>query len=197
MRAYVLSALLAGLFAFSSAALALESNPRMTKNEWRLLPSFCMYTQGAPGWGTDAQRRLHATNSDWNHMHHYCWAIIQTMRSYQPGMDRGTSNEYLKVAIGNLNYTINNTRPGFLMRPDMFVRKAALHARLGNYHAASTAAHELITERPDLPEGYIALADIQIKSGQPDLARETLARAEKRVDDKARLEAMKKLLQPH
>lgn len=196
MRAFLVWILFAALLVTLPAEQA-EARAKITKNEWRLLPSFCMYTQTAPGWGTETQRRLHATNNDWIHVHHYCWAIVWTMRSYQPGMSQREARHYLWTAIDDLSYTINNTTPGFLLRPDMFVRKATLHARLGNYTPAAAAARDLIAERPELPEGYIALADVQIKAGHPEQARKTLVLAKEKVQDQARLEAMKNLLPPH
>lgn len=168
-----------------------SSNPGVKPNEWRLLPQPCLYVEGAPGRGSEVGRKLHASDPTWTHMHHYCWAIVQTFRTYRHTMTRKMANEYMDAAIANLDYTIARSQPGFALRPDMFVRKANLLARMGNFIVAADTARALIAESPELPEGYIALADVQLKAGRPDLANETLARGEAAVKDKERFTLLK------
>jgi len=76
----------------------------------------------------------------------------------------------------------------------MFVRKATLQARLGNLVAAAETARQLIAENPEIPEGYIILAEMQFKAGKSDQARETLRLGDEKVTDKARFEALKQTL---
>lgn len=179
---------------FSATALGMASDPKMTRNEWQLLPGFCMYVHGSPGHGSETQKRLFASDRSWIHMHHYCWAVVQTIRSYRHSIPRSLSNEYIRTAIGNLNYTIARSHPGFPPRRDMFVRKATLQARLGNLVAAAETARQLIAENPEIPEGYIILAEMQFKAGKSDQARETLRLGDEKVTDKARFEALKQTL---
>ncbi len=197
MRTFVLPMLLLATLAFSQHAHAFESDPRVTKNEWLLLPPACMYVEGAPAHGSDMARRLRAHDQTWVHMHHYCWAIVQTFRTYRHRVDRELAREYVKAAIANLDYVIDRSQPGFGLRADMFVRKAALLARLGRHIEAADTARQLIAEAPELPEGYVALADAQLKAGRPEQARDTLAHGDETVKDKGRFEAMKKKLPPH
>lgn len=194
MRRCISTILLAWLISLATFAHGMSSNPNVTKNEWRLLPPACMYVEFAPEFRSETAQRLRAADRTWIHMHHYCWAIVQTMRTYHYKVDRQLARAYMRSAIQNLDYTIRLSKPGFALRPDMFVRKAALQARLGSFTAAADTAQELIAESPELPEGYVALADAQLKAGRSQEARETLRRANEQVEDKARFETMKKQL---
>lgn len=194
MRSRTFAMLFAWFMAFATVAHGMSSNPNVTKNEWRLLPPGCMYVEFAPEFQSETARRLRAADSTWRSMHHYCWAIVQTMRTYHYTVDQQLARAYMRSAISNLDYSIHASKPGFVLRPDMFVRKAALQARLGRFFQAAETAQQLIAESPELPEGYIALADVQLKAGRPDQARETLERASEKVGDKTRFETMKKQL---
>lgn len=192
MRSFLFTTLFTCFLSSATSAHAMSSNPDVTKNEWRLLPPACMYVEFAPEFGSETARRLRAADGTWRHMHHYCWAIVQTMRTYRPNVRREHARAYIRAAIENLDYTIERSRRGFALRPDMFVRKAALLSRLGNFREAADTAQQLIAESPELPEGYIALADVLVKAGRPEEARETLERGNRNVEDKARFETMKK-----
>lgn len=194
MRKLIPSLLGAWCICAASQAWAVASNPRVTPNEWRLLPPVCQYVEGGPAHQSETARRMRSADITWVHMHHYCWAIVQTMRTYQHTVDRRLAREYIRAAIGNLNYTIQRSRPGFILRPDMLVRKSALQIRLDNLVAAAETAAQLIAESPELPDGYIALANVQLKAGQRAQARETIERGEGKVTDKARFEALKQTL---
>ena len=174
-------------------ANAVATNPGVRPNEWRLLPRHCMYVEGAPGRTSDpaTTRRMLDSDPTWVHMHHYCWAIVQEFRTFRSNMPRREAELTLDAAVMSLDYVIERSRPGFQFRPDMFVRKARLLARRGKFIEAADAARQLIAESPALPEGYIALADVQIKAGRPDQARETLERGEAAVKDKERFGVLK------
>lgn len=191
MKKTILIAMLAAIAWGPVSVQAFSSNPGVTKQEWNLLPPHCLYVEGAPDWSSAQATRLRAADGTWVHMHHYCWAIVQTFRTYRNTMTPKLRTDYMNAALANLDYVIDRSRPGFVLRPDMFVRKAGLLARLGNFVEAADAARQLISESPELPEGYIALADVQIRAGQPARARETLAQGEQAVADKARFEALK------
>lgn len=195
MKSFIVSTVcLLWLTSMASTALAAASNPGVTSNEWRLLPPVCLYVEGGPEHQSETARRMRAADITWVHMHHYCRAIVQTMRTYQHTIDRSVARQYIRAAIGNLNYTIQRSRPGFLLRPDMFVRKAALQIRLDNLVGAADTARQLITESPELPDGYIALANVQLKAGQRAQARKTLELGDEKVTDRARFDALKQTL---
>lgn len=185
---------LAATLALCGTASAVPSNPDVKPYEWRLLPPACLYVEGAPRRRSPEARQLYANDPSWVYMHHYCWAIVQTFRTYKNTVPPQLTQQYLNAAVTNLNFTIARTAPGFPFRPDMFVRKANLLARLGNFIEAGDAARQLIAESPTLAEGYFALADVQARAGRRDLARQTLAKGDEVVEDKARFELLKKQL---
>lgn len=192
-RTFGLVGILIALIA-PDGAHAVASNPGVRPHEWKLLPTACLYVEGAPRRLSEEARRLYAADDTWVHMHHYCWAIVQTFRTYNHKVSGQEARLYFIAAIENLNYVIERSRPGFPFRPDMFVRKANLLARQGSFIEAADAARQLIAEQPKLPEGYFALADVQIRAGRKDQARQTLAKGDEVVEDKARFEILKKQL---
>ena len=184
------------VLAVPATAAAQASNPQVKPNEWRLLPPHCMYVEGGPLRFKDPEttRRLWASDPAWTGMHHYCWAIVQEFRTFRSSVSPRQAEFILRAAITNLDYVIERSSPGFLYRADMFVRKARIQARLGRFIEATNTARQLIAESPELPEGYAALADVQIKAGRPDQARETLAKGDGIVKDRERFTVLKKQL---
>ncbi|MBB5270039.1 tetratricopeptide repeat protein [Quisquiliibacterium transsilvanicum] len=187
---------MATMLGLPSMVSAVATNPNVKPNEWRLLPPHCMYVEGGPLRFKDPEttRRLWASDPAWTGMHHYCWAIVQEFRTFSAQVSRSHAEAVLRAAIQNLDYVIERSRPGFIYRADMFVRKARIQARLGQYLQAATTARQLIAESPELAEGYFALADVQIKAGRPDQARETLAKGDEAVKDAERFGTLKKQL---
>lgn len=179
-----------------SMVSAVATNPNVKPNEWRLLPQHCMYVEGGPLRFKDREttRRLWASDPAWSGMHHYCWAIVQEFRTFNAQVSRSHSQSVLRAAIMNLDYVIARSKPGFIYRADMFVRKARIQARLGSFVEAANTARQLIAESPELPEGYFALADVQIKAGRKDQARETLAKGDEVIKDVERFAVLKKQL---
>lgn len=192
-RILPLLALVAAL-AVPATAAAQASNPGVRPHEWRLLPPVCLYVEGAPRRLSPEAMQLHAGDSRWGHMHHYCWAIVQTFRTYSHKVSPSETRLNFAAAVHNLDYVIERSSPGFPFRPDMFVRKANLLARLGKFIEAADTARQLIAESPELPEGYFALADVQARAGRKDQARQTLARGDEMVEDKVRFALLKKQL---
>ena len=187
---------MAVMLGLPSMASAVATNPNVKPNEWRLLPQHCMYVEGGPLRFKDREttRRLWASDPAWAGMHHYCWAIVQEFRTFSAQVPRKHAEGVLRAAIMNLDYVIARSTPGFIYRADMFVRKARIQARLGGFIEAANTARQLIAESPELPEGYFALADVQIKAGHPDQARETLAKGDEVVKDTERFGTLKKQL---
>jgi len=197
MMKFAYSASFSALLLWSSVVAAQSSNPGVTPNEWRLLPEGCLYAEFGPEFRSPTARRLREADKTWVAMHHYCWAIVQEFRTFRSSMPPSDARLILAAAIHNLDYVIVRSKPGFIYRADMFVRKARMQARRGELIQAADTARLLIAESPTLPEGYIALADVQIRAGQLKQARETLARGDAEVDDKERFGALKSSLPPH
>ncbi len=193
MRRLVHHLLLCGALALPGWAFATASNPGVTQNEWRLLPRACWYVEGAPGLAADpvTVQRLRANDITWIHMHHYCWAIVQTHRTYQTGTTPREGAALLDAAIQNLDYAIERSRPGFELRPDMLLRKSRLLMRRGRLLQAADTAALLIAENPGFADGYIVLAEIQLKAGRKADARATLEKGDQMVEDQERYRAMK------
>jgi tetratricopeptide (TPR) repeat protein len=187
---------MAAMLGLPSMVSAVATNPNVKPNEWRLLPQHCMYVEGGPLRFQDREttRRLWASDPAWASMHHYCWAIVQEFRTFRSSVSPRQAEGVLRAAIMNLDYVIARSSPGFMYRADMFVRKARLQARLGNFIEAANTARQLIGESPELPEGYFALADVQVKAGRRDQARQTLSKGDDVVEDKTRFDLLKKQL---
>jgi len=191
MRILTQLLVLVAAFSFSGAANAQASNPGVTPNEWRLLPRGCLFVEGGPEWLSETGRKMRETDNTWGYMHHYCWAIVQEFRTYRSAFPRNEARLSYAAAIHNLDFVIERSKPGFVYRADMLYRKSRLLVKVGQLQQAADTARLLIAESPTLPEGYIALADVQNRAGQRDDARETLRKGEALADDKARFDSMR------
>lgn len=189
-------ALAVALVCAHPASFAVRSNPGVTDAEWKLLPRACMYVEGAPGKTQDpvTTRRLYASDPTWVHMHHYCWAIVQEIRMHRVATSKKIRGELADAAIQNLDYAIDRSKPGFELRPDMLYRKTKLLLKRGKIVFAADTAKRLISESPDRPEGYVALAEVQTRAGDAAAARETLRKGRAQVEDKARFDAMQSVV---
>ncbi len=182
---FALAVALALLLGPAPAVLASEPE-NVTAEERALWPPYCNHTNGKPGY--DAMFARYGTG--WAHMHHYCWAFIDSLR-----LNRSPSlKSHVKGhgrALGNLDYVLTRTTPQFVFRKDVLMLKIRLVERYESRADAIKLAAQLVAESPDFADGYAALAALLIRSGRRDEARRVLASGAEMVSDKERFERLK------
>lgn len=174
------------------------AQPRNVQPEERaLLPNWCNAVQGwldRPGAHEEYRRLVAGYGRGWTHMHHYCWALVDLARLDRQAGRRSGPRGSLSAAIGNIDYVLRNTEPGFPPRADILTRKARALARHGNAQSAAETANQLIAEWPEHADGYVILAGLLVKSGQREQAMQVLAKGSETVTDKERFERLKATL---
>lgn len=203
-RALTIDLLLAAVLAVVTTP-AKADWPNPTQQEWALLPQWCAWTQGAPRFGAYSLTRtapVGGTNmyeeyvrrygDGWTAMHHYCWALVDILRMGKlAGRNRAGHDHSAGRALGNIDYVLQNSAPGFAFRPEIFGSRTRLLIRMNDYGQAAQTAQILISEAPTLPDGYVLLADILAKAGRANDARSVLARGDEAVTDKERYAKMR------
>lgn len=176
-------------------SVASAAPPKNVQPEERaLLPNWCNAVQGwldRPGAQEEYKRLVAGYGKGWTHMHHYCWALVDLARLDRQAVRGSGQRGNLSAAIGNIDYVLRNTDAGFPPRVDILTRKARALARYGSAQRAADTANQLIAEWPQHADGYVILADLQLKSGQRDQAKQTLAKGSETVTDKERFERLK------
>jgi len=184
--------------ALATLSVAFAAPPGGIRPEERaLLPNWCNAVQGwleKPGAQEEYRRLVASYGKGWTHMHHYCWALVDLGRlDRQAGRRSGTRGNF-SAAIGNIDYVLRNTEPGFPPRVEILTRKARALARHGTAQAAADTASQLVAEWPQHADGYVILADLLLKAGRRDQATRVLAQGSEKVTDKERFEKLKATL---
>jgi tetratricopeptide (TPR) repeat protein len=85
----------------------------MTDEEWKILPEWCRQKE----WTASNHRvvpggewRASAWGPDYIHIHHYCWAMIQSVRSYKFGLPKQQRLALLGSCDDNMDYVFRNSR---------------------------------------------------------------------------------------
>ena len=170
------------------AGLATAQSPDRAE-EMAFLPPYCNYTQGYPGTSRPGayQAYMNRYGDAWSHMHHYCWALGEIGRADRMNLQPHIRRGLISSAVGNIDYVLRRSEPGFPFRPEMLWRKARLLIRTGDAKRALETAQRLRDEAPSLADGYVIMAEILSKGGRLEEAQRVIADAEAQVTDKERL----------
>lgn len=147
-----------------------------TVAELALLPPFC--GPRAERWGNDASRPevaywMGIFGKDYQHMHHYCDALLSINRARATFDERESGAAYTR-ALNNLHYTVKAASPEFSLWPDVLYQKARIERSRGNVAAALLSLREAIDRNADYAPPYAELADIHTSIGERDDARKVL-----------------------
>ena len=156
------------------------------------LPAICVYMGpiSRAKLGTQTRAKLKKWNrlrekygADWEHMHHYCWALIDIQ-----------GNLYSQ-AIGNFDYVLSASKRSFKLRPLVLQKKAQLLLITPNkYFESIKTLNELITVSPRSEWGYIMLAQAYRNTGQNDAAEKIIKIGLKNIPKSKSLRKLKKNL---
>lgn len=112
--------------AWLAAVASAQSPTNITDGELELLPPYCKDVQGIR-YG-NASHRPSPRAAHWVGLmgdgfwalHHYCWARINMRRIYAPGTDPRFRIGALTAVVGDLNYVVLNTKPDFVLLPEIY-----------------------------------------------------------------------------
>jgi len=178
------------IFFCSSKALAWDDS-HITEQEIRALPPYCQGHGGInggaliPGKTPEQTRRDHnhwasVMGPGYEHFHHYCWGLSRMNRYYRHLSDPDR-NIYLEKVIDDFTYTISKVPGTFRMLPEMLTARGKVFAMLNRSTEAIKDLQRAIKVNPKYEKSYATLADIFVKSGQSDVAREIINQGLKAV----------------
>lgn len=145
--------------------------------ELSLLPPYC--GPRAQRWGNDldhpeVQRWRSVFGSDYFHMHHYCQGMLLLLRGDRQPLDsREATGEY-EAALNNLEYMESRASSGFVLMPELYLKKGRVLLRLRRDHKALQAFRRAIELKRDYVPAYAALSDFYLDRGKPEPARKVL-----------------------
>lgn len=184
-----------GLVLFLRPAMA-DRPPDVTQEEIAMLPPWCLVTQTFTI-GELRHRQYQAQvaryGESWTHMHHFCWAMLDSNRLYRANTGKPPQYANYTRAVGNIDYVLAATRdnPAFIWRPDLYTHRAKLLRRANKINDALQTAEAFIKEWPQIPDGYVLIADLLTGASRRNEALAFLSQAEKLEGDKGRLERLK------
>jgi len=188
------SALIVGMLcAHGQAAAQLEN---ITMGELALTPPYCMDVQAIPvtGWSktSPSPRAAHwialMGESFWA-MHHMCWALIGLHRANLAGTSAHARTYLISNAVSDFGFVLKNSPEDFVLRPEVFYRRAKAEVLLGDYGAAIDDFSRSRKLKPDYWPSYVGEADVLIKAGQRREAQQLLREGLKLLPDEPNLVA--------
>ena len=93
-------------------------------------------------------------------MHHYCWAQIRVNRVMAGGLAPVIRQGTLLGAIADYEYVVHNSKPNFVMLPEVFLKIGDTHVLMKNYPKASEAFAKSRSLKPDFWPPYSHWANV-------------------------------------
>jgi len=149
-------------------------NPR----EMSMLPEYCKYTMffrdhipGASDRATVA-RWSAVMGPTFNHMHHYCWALMSTNRALLIARTKQERNYALNASIPDFDYVIERAPADFSLLPEFLTKRGENLLRLERVGEGMTDIDRALSIRPNYWEAYVALSDYYRDKGDMAKGRE-------------------------
>jgi Tetratricopeptide repeat len=154
----------------------------VTAAEMKTLPAYCIDTEGF-GYGHERSANRSPRAGHWEGLmgrgfwtlHHYCYGLIYRHRVASKSVPRGRRAFTIGQMISEYYFVIHNTRPGFVLLPEVWTRigeAELMRDNVGGAHDAFQTARQL---RPDYWPAYSMWAEVLLKARSPDKARTVLA----------------------
>ncbi len=137
-----------------------------TAAELSILPPFCQTKLSSSSNPADQKLYSGKIGPDWQHIHHYCFALNFSNRYKRTFANKGEQLFYLQSAMGEFEYMFTHSSPTFWMRPEMHVQKGKLLAAAKRNIEAVNEFEAALQDNPTYVEAYIALSDFYKNTGQ-------------------------------
>lgn len=167
--------------AFGQAIPGYPTNLRAyDPREVALLPPYCSYTQDfrerVPNANVTSEiERWHAViGPTFQHLHHYCWGLMNLNRATILARDERTRRFYLSNAVREFDYVIERAPANFALLPEILTRKGEALIRLGQGSLAVSQLEQATQLKRDYWPAYAALSDFYRSQGEIERAKEAL-----------------------
>lgn len=150
----------------------------MSKEEYQLLPPYCR-NQGnvAPNYfKPDSMEKWRSRlGTDYAHIHHYCWGIVEIARFYKAGQAGNERKFQLTEAVSDILFSIERSTPEFVLLPEMYTKLGEAYLGLRDDKNAEIAFKKAWEANPGYWPPYVWWSQRLLKQGK---VREALAIAE-------------------
>ncbi|HEY1092201.1 MAG TPA: tetratricopeptide repeat protein, partial [Burkholderiaceae bacterium] len=154
--------------------------PNVTAGEMAALPVYCPDTMGfkyGDAYSNTSPRAKHWVGmmgpGFWA-MHHYCWALLSEGRARAPAITTEQRRFLYESAIADATYVVLNTKPDFILLPEILVRIGEWQLKINRIPQAYDAFMQARTAKPDYWPAYSKWAELQISQKLLSQARKTL-----------------------
>lgn len=191
-------------FALSLAGFPLSSyavGQELTDSEWQMLPEFCRHKawvsvnhKPLPGHG-----EWEATQKDaYLHMHHYCWSLIDYMRSWSPRISALERDKLLIEVVGGIDYVFTNAGiTDFPEAAEMLTLRGKARVRQGKLEDAVLSFQRAVTVDSKYWQAYLNWALLLQQVGRKDQALKVAELGVANAPDATALQTLIKDLQGH
>lgn len=160
----------------------------ITEAEWKYLPEYCkaMYWFVPPSVHVppeEAEQWRARLGKGALHIHHYCHGLAMMSRANMNIQSAYEFERWMKLALGDILYTINKAPPNFPLMAEMHVKRAQVALALKNPGLAWKEADIAIRIDPEYVLAYALKVDAMATLGKYDNARQVLDDALKRFPD--------------
>ena len=172
--------LMAVALSFATTWAAANKPPNLTEGEMALLPAYCPDAQGfkygdqyyntsprAPHWVSLMGQGFWA-------VHHYCWALVNMRRAKSISTRSPLRVGTLEGVRADFVYVFENTKPNFVLLPEIYTRMGEVELLLGNVGGAHEAYGRARQLKPDYWPAYSEWAEFLIKTNQKAAAKQLI-----------------------
>jgi len=177
--------IISGLLAISAFFPSFASAGSAAREEISRLPLYCQhqwFISGRYGGYSEEERKRKASywqrkmglGSMYQHMHHWCDALATINRYYAHLGDSQPSEFYLKEAIGDISYVLNQADDSFIMLPEMVTQRGKLYALLKQPDKAAADFTKSIMVNRKYSRAYLYYSDLYLDMKQAEMAKEII-----------------------
>lgn len=144
---------------------------KLTAAEIQALPAYCAGRFAMSTNPAEYKRWASIYGPDFIHTHHMCSGIASINRYYR-ATTRQEKDDLLQNIVVQMNYMVQNARPGFKLMPDVYLYRSQGYFMMGKYAEAIADAKKVIELDPDQPAAYTRAIDAYLKIGMQSKALE-------------------------
>ena len=167
------------------------------ENEYLLLPEYCR-AQGnvAPKYYNKylrdglVRKWQSALGSNYGHYHHFCWAIVLTMRAYRSSSPYGSTRQMASYAVGEVSYSLEHATPDFILLPEVYTKQGEAFLLARDDRNAEAAFRKAWEIKPDYWRPYVWWGQHLLNTGK---FGEALAVAEEGLKNAPEVKALQDL----
>ena len=138
-----------------------------TENESRLLPRYCRDTMDiGKNYAIKRDYWVGVMGKSFEHMHHYCWAQTNVLRSRKAGLTMQERIYLWGRAVNDYKYVTKNAEPNFILLPEIYTRIGEVEILRGNPADANKAFAQARQLKPDYWPAYSHWAEYLMNHGQ-------------------------------